>query len=169
MLAAALLVIFPFAMIYAAFSDLVSMTISNRVPVILSVAYIVLSLALGVPAFEMAMHIGIALVCLTVTFGFFAAGWMGGGDAKLVAATALWFGPSQTLMEYLAIGSVYGGFLTLGLLAIRINLVPATGIDFVDHLLDQKTGIPYGIALGAAGLTCYSSSAWIEYALQSMG
>lgn len=169
MLAAALLVIFPFAMIYAAFSDLVSMTISNRVPVILSVAYIVLSLALGVPAFEMSMHVGIALVCLTVTFGFFAAGWMGGGDAKLVAATALWFGPSQTLMEYLAIASVYGGFLTLGLLAIRINLVPATGIDFVDHLLDQKTGIPYGIALGAAGLTSYSSSAWIEYALQSMG
>ena len=50
----------------------------------------------------------------------------------------------------------------------RMNAIPNTGIDFVDHLLEQKTGIPYGIALGAAGLTTYSSSNWIDFALQSM-
>lgn len=167
MLVAALLIIFPFAMIYATLSDIVSMTISNRIPVILTVAFVGLGLALNMPVLEIFTHLGIGIVCLAVTFGFFAAGWMGGGDAKLIAATALWFGPSQTLLEYLVTGSVYGGFLTLGLMAARVYAVP-TGIDFVDHLLDQKTGIPYGVALGAAGLTCYSSSTWIEFALQRM-
>lgn len=168
MLTATLLIVFPFAMLYAAFSDLVSMTIANRVPVILSVAYIGIALVLGIPATEIVAHLGVGLACLAVTFGFFAAGWMGGGDAKLIAATALWFGPTQTLMEYLVISSIFGGILTIGLITARIKLVPVTGIDFVDHLLERETGIPYGIALGAAGLTTYSSSAWIEFALQGM-
>lgn len=168
MLAAALLIVFPFAMLYAAFSDLVSMTIANRVPVILSIAYVGLALALHIPATEIVLHLGVGLACLAVTFGFFAAGWMGGGDAKLIAATAIWFGPSTMLMEYFVIGSIYGGVLTMALLTARMNAVPNTGIDFVDHLLEQQTGIPYGIALGAAGLTTYSSSTWIDFALQSM-
>ena len=40
------------------------------------------------------------LAVLVVTFMFFARGWIGGGDAKLAAATALWLGFDQ-LLNYL--------------------------------------------------------------------
>ena len=168
MTAAAIFVIFPFAMAYAAFSDLVSMTIANRVSVILVAAFLVLALLIGMPLEAIGWHFGVAIIALTVTFGCFAAGWMGGGDAKLMAATALWFGPTQGLIDYLALGAVYGGVLTLGLLLARESFLPVTGIDFIDRLLERETGIPYGIGLGAAGLTAYSSSEWVSLAVRGL-
>ena len=55
--------------------------------------------------------------------------------------------------------------LTVGLLLSRSVFVPATGIDFIDRLLEPETGVPYGIALGAAGLVVYSGSFWMDAAL----
>ena len=58
------------------------------------------------------MHVGAAASVLVVTFMFFARGWIGGGDAKLAAATALWLGFDQ-LLDYLLYASLFGGVLTL--------------------------------------------------------
>jgi len=165
MLTVAILTLFPFAMIYAASSDLVSMTIANRVSATLVLGFLAIALLLGMPFGQIALHLGVGLICLAVTFGLFAAGWIGGGDAKLMAVTAMWFGPSADLIEYLLLGSIFGGFLTLGLLLSRVVFAPVTGVDFIDRLLQRDTGIPYGIALGAAGLTVYSDSVWMDIAL----
>ena len=88
-------------------------------------------------------------------------------DAKLLAATAVWFGPTPMLLEYILFASIYGGLLTIGLLTIRAFLQPVTGVAFIDRLLERETGIPYGIALGLAGLTVYSGSVWIDIAARS--
>ncbi|WP_206456346.1 A24 family peptidase [Aurantimonas marina] len=168
MLTFAIIFIFPFAMIYAACSDLVSMTIANRVSLILVVVFPVAAVAAGMPIGLISLHLGIGLLCLAVTYGFFAAGWMGGGDAKLLAATAVWFGPTIQLVEFLLLGAIYGGMLTIALLISRAQLAPVTGIDFVDRLLDQDTGIPYGIAIGLAGLTVYSGSVWMDIAIKGV-
>ncbi len=168
MLNLAILIIFPFAMVYAACSDLVSMTIANRISIALVLVFPVIALAMGLPLGDIGLHFGIGLLCLLVTFGFFAAGWMGGGDAKLLAATAIWFGPSADLVEYLLLGSIFGGVLTIGLLISRVMLAPVTGVFFIDRLLDRDTGIPYGIALGAAGLTVYSNGGWMNTALSGL-
>ncbi|KQT44505.1 peptidase [Aureimonas sp. Leaf454] len=162
---ALVLVIFPICMAYAAFSDLVSMTIENRVSLLLVAGYVCIGVLAGFPIETMAAHAGVGLACLVLTFGMFAAGWMGGGDAKLMAASALWFGPTPDLMAYAVNASLLGGGLTLGLLAARSQILPVTGIDFIDHLLDHETGIPYGIALGAAGLVTFSSGGWMRMAL----
>ncbi|MAP18769.1 MAG: peptidase [Aurantimonas sp.] len=167
MTALALLVIFPFAMLYAAASDLVTMTIANRVSILLALAFPVVAYAAGMAPGAIGAHFGIGLVCLTVCFGMFAAGWMGGGDAKLLAATAVWFGPTPMLLEYILFASIYGGLQTIGLLTIRAFLQPVTGVAFIDRLLERETGIPYGIALGLAGLTVYSGSVWIDIAARS--
>src|SRR5262249_33515698 len=84
--------LFPAAMAFAASSDLISMTISNRLSLGLALAFFVVALVIGMPMMEMGKHVLAALLVLLVTFGFFARGWIGGGDAKLAAATALWFG-----------------------------------------------------------------------------
>ena len=61
---------------------------------------------------------------LVVAFVFFARGWIGGGDAKLAAATALWLGFDH-LLAYLLYASLFGGLLTLVLLQVRTMPLPS--------------------------------------------
>ena len=71
----------------------------------------------------MLSHVGAAATVLAVTFVFFARGWIGGGDAKLAAATALWLGFDH-LMAYLLYASIFGGVLTLAMIRFRLMPLP---------------------------------------------
>src|SRR5690606_14181645 len=88
------------------------------------------------------------------TFSVFAMGGMGGGDAKLLSATALWMGFGFPLLQYVVYGAMLGGFLTLGILMFRGSPVSwyAGQNMFLRHFADQKAGVPYGVALGVADL-----------------
>ena len=156
------LLVFPFAMIYAALSDLVSMTIANRVSAILALSFLIFALLTGMPAGEIGLHLAVGLACLGFGFAAFAAGWIGGGDAKLFAATAVWFGLTPALFSYAMLASVMGAVLTILLLLSRMRIAPVTGIGFVDRLLSTETGVPYGVALGAAGLVVFSQSPFVD-------
>ena len=74
----------------------------------------------GMPLAEIGMHVGAAAAVLVVSFMFFARGWIGGGDAKLAAATALWLGFDQ-LLNYLIFASLFGGVLTLAIMRFRAD------------------------------------------------
>ena len=93
----------------------------------------------------------------------FSFGWIGGGDAKLVAATALWFG-FQDLLSYLYMASLLGGGLTLLLLRFRIIRLPnlLKGRRWAERLHGKNAGIPYGIALAAAALIVYPDTIWMK-------
>ncbi|MER2269054.1 A24 family peptidase [Methylobacterium oxalidis] len=148
-----LLVVFPFFMAYAAANDLLTMLIPNRISLGLVAAFALVA-ATGIMSWaEIGQHVGAGLLVLTVTFTLFALGTIGGGDAKLAAATALWLGFDQ-LADYLLIAGVAGGILTLGLLAARAHPLPypVARLPFALHLHDAKTGVPYGIALAFAAL-----------------
>src|SRR5215212_2166638 len=106
------LLLFPALMAFAASSDLLTMTISNRVSLLLLGGFFGMALLTGMNGSALLSHIGAGLLVLTVTFGFFARGWIGGGDAKLAAATALWFGFDHLLI-YALYASLLGGALTL--------------------------------------------------------
>jgi prepilin peptidase CpaA len=154
------LVLFPAAMAFAAASDLLTMTISNRLSLLLAASFFLVALAVDMPFADMGRHVLASLTVLAVAFAFFARGWIGGGDAKLATATALWLGFAH-LVDYLLIASVIGGVLTLLILELRRLPLPAVlaGKPWVARLHDVKTGIPYGIALALAGLAVYSDSA----------
>src|SRR5690606_18374911 len=100
---------------------------------------------------------------LVAGFAFFAFGWVGGGDAKLAAATVLWVGPKE-LLPYLVYAALLGGALTLGILAIRRWPLPLmlSKIAWIGRLHDSKGGIPYGIALATAGILVYSRTGIFE-------
>jgi prepilin peptidase CpaA len=146
-------------MAFAAASDLFTMTIPNRVSLALIAAFAALAMFGGLPWQTIAIHLAAGFVVLAVAFGLFSFGWIGGGDAKLAAATALWLG-FGTLLDYLLISTVAGGSLTLAILSIRsIYLPPFTfGWHWLERLHDRKTGVPYGIALAGAGLAVYPHS-----------
>jgi prepilin peptidase CpaA len=159
MLADITLVVFPALMAFAAMSDLVTMTISNRVSVLLVCIFAVLAVCLGFSPMTLAWHVGVALAVLVVVFGMFSLGWIGGGDAKLAAATTLWVGPTL-LIEYFFWASLFGGALTLAIIFARGTPLPAfaLGWGWANRLHDSKSGIPYGIALASAGLVVYPAT-----------
>ncbi len=150
---------FPFAMALAASSDLLTMRISNRLVLVLVAGFFIIALAVNLPLQQVAMHVTAAVIALAAGFAFFAFRWIGGGDAKLAAATTLWLGFGLTL-PYLVYAALLGGVLTLVLLALRgLPLTPFLARwPWLERLHDQKSGIPYGIALAAAGLLTYSNS-----------
>jgi prepilin peptidase CpaA len=157
------LMLFPTLMAFAAASDLLTMTISNRVSIILVAGFFALASMSGMSMAEVLSHAGAAALVLVVTFGFFARGWIGGGDAKLAAATAMWFG-FDYLMNYLVYASLLGGALTL--LLIEFRLVPLPGVlagQFWAQRLHRQDGdIPYGIALAGAALLVYPETPWMK-------
>jgi prepilin peptidase CpaA len=114
------LVLFPALMVFAAVSDLFTMTISNRISLLLVAGFALLAVVGGMSLESIGMHLAAGVAVLVVAFVCFAFGWVGGGDAKLAAATALWFGFDH-LMIYLAYAAVAGGILTLLILQFCRN------------------------------------------------
>ena len=156
------LVLFPAMMAFAASSDLLTMTISNRVSLILVGSFFALALASGMGSGEMLSHAGAAGIVLVVGFGCFIRGWIGGGDAKLAAATALWLG-FDYLVSYLVYASLFGGVLSLALIQFRMWPLPRLlgGQVWIERLHRKDGGVPYGIALAAAALAIYPETPWM--------
>jgi prepilin peptidase CpaA len=163
MLEVATMFIFPALMVFAALSDLFTMTISNRISIALVVIYVPLAYASGVPLGDIGIHLACGAGILVVTFAMFAFGWIGGGDAKLAAATAIWVGWDH-LGDYGLVAALIGGGLTLVILQYRKWPMPRWGltIEWLERLHDRNAGVPYGIALAIAGLFVYpDTSLWI--------
>jgi prepilin peptidase CpaA len=167
MLEAAILVIFPFCMVYAALSDMVSMTIANRVSLLLVGAFVVLAPLTGMDWHTFAWHLAAGAIVLVVTFTVFAIGGMGGGDAKLLAATAVWMGFGIPLLQYLVYGASLGGALTIAILLFRNSPVSwyAGQNLFLRHFANQDAGVPYGVALGIAGLVIFPETAIAQWVI----
>lgn len=170
MLEALIFVIFPFCMLFAAISDMMSMTIANRVSLILIAAFALIAPFTGMGWADYGWHFAAAALVLSVTFAMFAIGAMGGGDAKLMAATSLWVGFSMDLMYYLVLSAVIGGALTLAIIIYRgspLSMLTGNNV-FLRHFANEKVGIPYGVALGIGGLLVYPSTPLMQWALASL-
>ncbi len=157
------LLLFPALMAFAAASDLFTMTISNRVSLALAASFLALALLSGMGLPDILSHVGAGATVLAVAFVCFAMGWVGGGDAKVAAAAALWFGFGH-LLNYLVYASLFGGALTLLLLQFRQWPLPyqLAGQPWLLRLHAKESGIPYGIALAIGALTVYPETEWIK-------
>jgi prepilin peptidase CpaA len=156
------MLMFPALMAFAAASDLVTMTISNRVSLFLIGGFFLLAVLTGMPLAVIATHVGAGMTVLAVAFAFFAMGWVGGGDAKVAASAALWFGFDH-LLEYLTYASAFGGVLTLFMLVFRHWPLPyfLGSQHWLLRLHSKDSGIPYGIALAVGALMIYPQTDWI--------
>ena len=152
----ALFLFFPALMAYSAASDLITMRISNRISIALILGFLVFAVATGLPLAAVGSHFACGALVLAITFTLFSVGQIGGGDAKLAAATAVWFGFPHVL-EYGLIASMLGGALTLAIVAARRWPAPqfVRETPWMFRLHDPKVGVPYGIALAAAALIVY--------------
>jgi len=153
------LLIFPSVVAAAAVWDLLTLTIPNKlVLAMIGVFPVVLYLA-GLPLSALGLHAAAGAGVLVVCFGLFAVNLVGGGDAKLAAATALWLGPSALLTWVLWVG-VFGGLLAVMVVCMRRIPLSAGLADgtWLGRLHDRENGIPYGIAMAAAAVLIYPAT-----------
>jgi prepilin peptidase CpaA len=170
MIEAFIFVVFPFCMLFAAVSDALSMTIANRVSLVLAGAFVAVAPFTGMAWADIGLHVAAGAAVLAVTFGLFALGGMGGGDAKLLAATSVWMGFNICLLQYLVTSAILGGLLTLAILAYRRSWLAAftRHSPVLRHFADEAGGVPYGIALGLGGLISYPDTPLMQWALQRL-
>jgi len=156
------LTLFPAMMAFAALSDLFTMTIANRVSLILIGGFGLLALLTGTSAADLLSHAAAAAAVPAVVFVFCTRGWIGGGDAKLAAATVLWLGFAH-LADYLLYASILGGALTLLIIQFRAVPLPQVfvGRQWAERLHRSDSGVPYGIALAVAALIVYPQTEWM--------
>jgi prepilin peptidase CpaA len=136
-------------LVWAAASDLATLTIPNRIILALLAGYAVLALLSDVALMQGLLA---GVLALAGTLVLFSCGWIGGGDAKLFAAAALWLGFEQ-LVPLLVATSLAGAVLTIGMVLLRARPVPAFWArrPWIARLLNPQSGVPYGIAIAVAG------------------
>lgn len=157
MLDYALFMVFPALMAYAGASDFLTMTISNRLCLLIVAAFFPVAAVAGLGAEGLAFHASCGLAALALGVVLFSRGWIGGGDAKLFAAAALWFGWEQ-IASYAAATAIAGGILSLVFLALRV--MPAAAAHYLGARIRSfgQPDIPYGIALAGTALVLYPQS-----------
>jgi prepilin peptidase CpaA len=166
----AVMLILPFCLAAAAVSDVLTMTIPNRVSVAVIVAFVILAPLSGMPWQAIGMNFVAAFAVFAVCFALFVLNIMGGGDAKLLTAAALWFGYDQSLLMFLLAVAYAGGAVTLLVLVIRAKAptVMALGIP-VPPSLATVSKIPYGIAIAIGGLFTIEHAPIYELAVRHFG
>lgn len=143
---------FSILLLIAAGSDVATMTIPNWICAALAAAFPLAALMTGVPLATIGLHLLCGLAILTVGFLLFQINVFGGGDAKLIAAAAVWTGFSA-FGPFILWTALTGGLLALILLVARWRVKPAeTRPAFVNRLLKIRGGVPYGVAIMAGGL-----------------
>lgn len=158
--------LFPGLVVLAAATDMFTMTIPNKLCLVLVAAFFIAIPFADLALYDVAWHVAAALIALSVTFLLFASGVFGGGDAKLTAAIVLWLGPNLAL-DFALLAAIFGGVLTATIVLLRVFRTYAVNINapWAVRLMSSEVGIPYGIALSAAAMIVFTSSPWFLAAI----
>lgn len=152
--------VFPALVITGALRDMVSYRIPNWISLALIAGFPLAALALGLPLQTIGLCCAVGAAGLVAGMGMFALRWIGGGDAKLFAAAALWIGWPAAL-PFLAVTGLAGGALAVGLMAMRsvwVRPLVASGPPWLTRLAEPGENVPYGLAIAIGALAAFPSS-----------
>jgi prepilin peptidase CpaA len=156
---------FAILVIVAALRDVTSYTIPNKISLALVALFPIAALGLGLPLPVIGVSLAVGAAALVAGMAMFALRWIGGGDAKLFAAAALWLGLPAS-MTYLAVTAVAGGALAVGLLALRSThvrpFVP-NGPAWFGRLAEPGENVPYGVAIAVGALVAFPLSPLMQH------
>lgn len=145
---------FPALVVLAAARDAASFTIPNAIPLLLLAIFPIAALSAGLPLTQTGLHLAVGAGVLVVGMVMFAVRWLGGGDAKLFAAVALWVGWSA-LPDFLLGAALAGGVLATVLMLLRsaaLRQFVLAGPRFLVRLAEPGEGVPYGVAIAVGAL-----------------
>ena len=150
----------PALAIAAALSDLTSYTLPNKLTAAVALAFVPAAALSGVGLSVLGWSVLIGAVALFAGMAMFALGWIGGGDAKLFAACALWMGVSG-LGPFLSWTAASGGALAVSLLVLRRQpaLASLPGPTWAKRLIRPGENVPYGVAIAVGALVGFPATA----------
>ena len=155
-----LLFAFPALVLVAAVKDAATYTIPNWISLALIAAFVPTA-AVAWQAEVSLTVIGLCLVvgvfALLAGMAMFAFGWIGGGDAKLFAACALWLG-WQGLAPFLFWTTISGGVMAAMLLVGRRHFAQLVGDNapvWLTRLFSRTADVPYGVAIAFGALMAF--------------
>ena len=156
-----LIFIFPALVIMGGVYDASTMKIPNWISITLAAAFVPVALLTGLGWAEIGISVGVGFAALVIGIALFAFRVVGGGDAKLLAASCLWIG-WPTVGMFVLYTALAGGLLSLLLIMARkwVAFVPAAHMPgWFQRLMEPKGDIPYGIAIAVGAVLAYPASA----------
>lgn len=154
-----ILVVLPLLLLVAALCDATSYTIPNWISVATLLAFAPAAMVGHLPLAHIALALSAGGVLLMAGIVMFALRWIGGGDAKLMAAAGVWLGWSA-LVPFLMWTAVTGGALALTLLfARKLSMwLPASTPAWARRLATPGENVPYGVAIAIGALAAFPAS-----------
>lgn len=157
------LTLFPTLVIAAAIGDLFTMRIPNWLNGAMALSVLPMAGVAGMPLDVAQWHLLAGAVMLAVGFGLFARGYIGGGDAKFMAAAGLWIGWSA-LLPFLLVTTLAGGVLAI---VMKLRQLVRADREVGDHgwlrrAIRAELDLPYGIAIAVGAVWVYSGTWWME-------
>lgn len=156
--------------LFSCVSDVKSMRIPNMHSLIIAAAFLV-AFAASPESFEGKWwYYPAALVAMfAITFGMFAKGMIGGGDAKLGSALALWVG-LQGLVPYVFWMAIAGGLLGVASLFIKkskrfVGLPPE---NWIAQVQEGRNAVPYGIAISFGAWGALLQTGFLSHQLHEL-
>ena len=155
--------LFPALMIGAGVGDCLTMKIPNWLNGVIGLAFFGAAFYAGMPLEQIGWHLVASAIVLAAGFGLFAFGYIGGGDAKLMAVAALWLGMAH-LLEFFIIMSLAGGLLAIAMKFwwwVRLES-ELRGFQRIKSMVKSSIELPYGIAIATGALFAFRHSWWAE-------
>lgn len=163
LLQAALVAVFAGLLVVAALGDLTTYRIRNWISLAMIAAFAAAGPAMGLSLPVIGLHLCVGLGALIIGMMMFALRWIGGGDAKLFAAAALWLG-WPAILTYGVATCLAGGALATGLLVLRSGYLRpyvVTGPAWVSRLAEPGEAVPYGVAIAIGALAALPASPFV--------
>jgi prepilin peptidase CpaA len=157
------LTLFPTLVIAAAIGDMLTMRIPNWLNAAVALSVLPMAALAGMPLDVVQWHLLAGFVMLMFGFALFARGYVGGGDAKLMAAAGLWVGWSS-LLPFVLVTTLAGGALAVVYKLWQLARTEQEVRDFVwlRRVLRSDLELPYGIAIAIGAVWVYSGTWWME-------
>jgi prepilin peptidase CpaA len=145
--------LFAALLIAAAAGDALYFRIPNQLVLLIAGLFLPVALVAGLGLPAIGTHLAISGAVLLGGFLLFALGLFGGGDAKLLAAAALWLG-WPALLPFLVWTALAGGLLGM-LIGLRVLF------DRFVRKVPVNRDVPYGIALASGAIIALPQCAWM--------
>ena len=152
---------FAAAMARSAVDDVLTMTVSDRLCLLLLLLFPILAPMSGWPLDKIGFSMAVAVIIFFTCVALFAFGWIGGGDGKLATVTVLWVGADQAY-HFLLYSAMLGGLCAVLLLAFRRSSLPTAWREkaWIARLHATDTGVPYAVAISLAGVFVLPDTMW---------
>lgn len=150
---------FSILMMMAAIKDASIMKIPNYISIYTVLLFFLILPFAWTGLSDLSEHLLVGVSIFILGFIMFALGWVGGGDAKLFAATSLWW-TWPDMIVYVGYTGIIGGVIAIFIvLGRQYSPVWLSTSSWAYGLFKEEAKMPYGLALASGALLTLPQSA----------